>query len=838
MAWRLAQRALRSGLTGFRIFFASIVLGVMAIATVGQLSTAFLTGLDEQGRVLLGGDVAVNLVHREVDAAERAFLDKSGAVSQISTMRAMAVAMRGEMRAERQLVELKAVDAAYPLTGAVELSQNITLQTALACGGDVCGAVVERGLLARLQVDIGDRLRIGAQDFVIRAVLAAEPDRISGGFSLGPRAMISGAALARTGLIQPGSLIDYSYRLVLRDGMTPEAFRKAAEAGFADAGWAIRDRSRAAPGTSNFIAQIGMFLTLVGLTVLVVGGVGAGQAIEAFLDRKRGEFAVLKALGADGQIVFFAIFFQVMVIAALAVVLGLMIGAALPFLIGYGLADIMPLPAQYAIYPLPLILAALFGLFSAAGFSIPLLARAREIPPASLFRDQITPSPLHGRWIYRFAALFCALAILILAMIWAPRPLFAAQFLGGIVVALVLLRLIAEIVRRVLARLPQPKSALLRLALGNLTRPGAAMAGVVTALGLGLSLLATVTLLERSISAQVEGNLPSSAPSFFFVDIQPGDAEAFDRIVRAVPSAEDYRRTPMVRGRITSLKGVPSREAKVESGARWALNGDRGITYAATPPPGTDMAQGTWWDADYRGETLISFDAELAAGMGLKIGDRLTLNVLGREIEGRIHNLRHVNFSNGRQNFILVLSPGVIDKAPHTFLATVRVDDADEAALFRSVTDAFPNISAVQVKQAIAEVNGLLQQLSLGVRAASVLTILAGLLVLGGAIAAGQRARLYEATVLKVLGATRRRIAAITAVEFGLLGVVTGCLALLIGTLAAALLTRHVFAIPFMFDAGAAMVTVLGGAVITLMMGLFGAWRALAARPARQLRNP
>ena len=277
----------------------------------------------------------------------------------------------------------------------------------------------------------------------------------------------------------------------------------------------------------------------------------------------------------------------------------------------------------------------------------------------------------------------------------------------------------------------------------------------MVALGLGLTLLATVTLLDRTISAQVKDSLPGTAPTFFFIDIQPDEIAAFDKDIARFPTASGYKSSPMIRGRITALNGVAAKDAKVASDARWALSGGRGITYAAKPPEGSDIVSGKWWPANYSGPTLISFDADLAKGMRLKLGDTITLNVLGREIEGRIANLRDVNFATGRQNFILILSPGLIDKAPHSFLASVRVEPRDEEPLYRAITDKYPNVSTVRVKDAIAQVNGLLQELGDGVRAASLITILAGLFVLAGAIAAGQRARLYDSTVLKVLGATR-----------------------------------------------------------------------------------
>jgi putative ABC transport system permease protein len=425
-----------------------------------------------------------------------------------------------------------------------------------------------------------------------------------------------------------------------------------------------------------------------------------------------------------------------------------------------------------------------------------------------------------------------------LALMLAPSPLFAAEFLGGVAAGLVALRLIAEALRAALRQLPRPRSPGLRLALANMTRPGSATTGVVTALGLGLTLLATVSLLDHTIAAQVKDRLPGTAPSFFFVDIQPDETARFDKTINSFSSAQDYKRTPMIRGRIVSIKGVAAKDAPIAPEAKWAVNGDRGITYAATPPEGTVITQGQWWPGSYIGPTQISFDQSLAEGMGLKLGDTLTLNVLGREIEGRITSFRKVDFTTGNQNFIIVMSPGLIDHAPHSFLATVRVAPKDEEKLYRVVTDAFPNISTVRVRDAIAQVNGLLQQLSDGMRAASLLTILSGLLVLAGAIAAGSRSRLYDATVLKVLGATRARIASVYVIEYGALGLLTGVLALAVGTFAASLICRQVLEVPLDFDASVAALTVLGGGAATLLFGLAGAWTALSARPAAQLRSP
>ena len=830
---------MRGGIKGFRIFFLCLLLGTAAIAGVESLSDAFLTGLRDSGQTFLGGDVAVNLVHRPATKAERDFLDRYGRVSTTVSMRAMAYALRDGKQAERELVELKAVNSTWPLFGAPGFTPAQSLSDVIACEDDgVCGAAAEQTLLDRLHLRRGDLIRLGNATLRIIAVLDREPDRISTGFSLGPHILVSDKALPGTGLVQPGSLIDYTYRVAFTHGASIEGFKADAAQSFPDGGWEIRDRTDAAPGIRRFVEQVAMFLTLVGLTALGIGGVGASEAVSAFLDRKRFDIAILKSLGADGRLVFLTFFLQVMAITAMALLLGLIVGASAPFAVAWLYKDSLPLPPALGIYLGPLLMAAGFGLLSAIAFAVPPLGRARAIPPASLLRDTVAPQKRRpGLRATMLVAGGAALAIALLLLVLSPSPLYAGEFLGGAIALLALLRLFAEGLMRLLRRVPRPRSPLLRLALGDLTRPGAATGGVITALGLGLTLLTTVTLLDRTMATEVNDALPSRAPSFFFVDILSADIAAFDKTIASFHSEADYQRTPMIRGRITSLNGVPSADAKISADAKWVLNGDRGITYAAMPPPGTHITLGDWWPAGYSGPTLISLDQSVADGANLKIGDAMTLNVLGREIPARIANLRKVDFTTGGQNFVLVLSPGLIDKAPHSFLATVRVDPREENAMYRTVTDRFPNVSTVRVKDAIAEVDTLLQQLSQGIRAASLVTILAGLLVLAGTIAAGARTRLYDATILKVVGATRPQIALVYIFEYGFLGLATGVLALAAGTLAASLVAAHILDVAFVFDAQAALWTVVGGGAATLVFGLAGALAALNARPAATLRN-
>jgi putative ABC transport system permease protein len=836
LAFTYASRELRSGLSGFRIFLAALTLGVAAIAGVGSLGQAFLTGLAEQGRTLLGGDIRMQRQYRPADESERAFMAGFGRVTELATLRSMASDSRNlETRA---LIEIKAVDALYPLVGQMLLAPSMPLGAALDCNA-TCGAAVEDALLIRLGLKTGDAIRIGDAEFKVRARIVSEPDRIVGGFTLGPRVLLSHDGLTRAGLIVEGSLINYTYKIAFAGPTTVEEFRTAEEQAMPGSQWELSDHRNAIPAVTRFVNQATMFLTLIALTALIVGAVGAGQAVEAFLERRSETIATLKAIGAEGGQIFLIYLVQIMAVACIGLVFGLLIGAALPFAVEHFFGDSIPAPARYAVYTAPLLIAAVFGLLAAAGFAIPPLARAREIAPAGLFRDLVSPASVRGRTVYRVAALVIFAAIAALSILLSPYPEFSLGFLVGMAGVLVFLRFASVLIRKTIAKLPRQKSQVMRLALANLVRPGAPSSAIIVALGLGLTLLATVALLDASVRAEVEDQLPERAPTFFFVDIQKDQVELFQAELERFSSARDFTATPMLRGRIVKLKGVPVEQAEIAADSRWAVNGDRGVTYARKPPENTRVVAGpAWWPADYDGPPLLSFDADLARGMGLKVGDMLTLNILGRDIDAKIFNLRDLDFRTGGINFLNILSPGIIDKAPHSFLATVRADPSEEEAMFAAISRAFPNVTIVRVKETLARVGEMLAALARGVSIASLVTILSGVLVLAGAIAAGHRARLYDAVVLKVLGATRSQLGAVYAIEYGLLGALAGLAALAAGTAAAWAVATFVLDIEFSFAARALALTVIGGAVGTLALGLVGGFAALSAKPAQRLRNP
>lgn len=834
LSLRFSLRELRGGLRGFRLFVACLSLGVAVIAGIGTLSASIVTGLERDGRSLLGGDLEFRLTHRAATPEERDFLQRQGAISETVQMRAMAHALRSD---ERTLIELKAADPAYPLYGRIELEQPGRLDDLLAMKDGLPGAAVDPQTLIRLDAKPGDRLAIGDAEFEIRAVIAREPDRATEGLTLGPRVLIALDALEATRLVQPGTLAYWHYRVKLRPELTAPQVQAVAQKDYAASGWRIRDWKEGSPGVRRFLDRAALFLVLVGLTALLIGGVGVANAVHAHLDGKTPTIATLKSLGATTGLIFRVYLWQTLLLAAFGIALGLIAGAAIPNLAAGALENILPLPLVPGLYWQPLALAAAYGLLVALAFTIWPLARAADIRPAALYRDLVAPGSRFPRPVYVAATLVLFVILAALAVLGAEEKRFALAFVISAMVAFVLFRLIAAGVAAVARRIRPPRAVRLKLALASLHRPGAATAALLLSLGVSLTLLVAIALVESNLHAQVEERLPDEAPAFFFVDIQPSQMDEFRAVVNAVPGVRDLETVPNLRGRIASVKGVPAEQVQVSAEQRWVLQGDRGLTYARTLPDGSTLLQGQWWQPDYSGPPLISIEERAARGLGVGIGDRLTVNVLGRDIEAEIASIRRLDWSSFGINFVLVFSPGLLERAPHTFLATVKALPAAEIALFRTVTQRFPGISVVRMKDVLTELNAIVQKLGSAVRGAAGVTLLAGLIVLAGALAAEHRRRLKEGAILKALGATRRDIIIAHLIEYGSVGLVGAILAFGLGWLAAWAMVTLMMNASFYFAPAVAAVTALGGVAATLALGLAGAWQALAAKPAPLLRS-
>lgn len=831
LATRFARRELRGGLQGFRIFIACLALGVAAIAAVGTVRTSIEAGLAREGAALLGGDAELELTYRFASQDERAWMEANALrVSEIADFRSMAVV--GDARG---LTQVKAVDEFYPLIGEVGLEPALSIADALAEQSVLPGAVMERILIDRLGIEIGDVFKLGTQEFRLTATLTNEPDSAGGGFGLGPRVIVLKDALEASGLLEAGTLFSSRYRLKLPEVADLDALNAKADANFAQSGLRWRDARNGAPGVAQFVERLGAFLVLVGLSGLAVGGVGVSAAVNSYLKGKTSVIATLRTLGAERAVIFQTYFIQIGVLSLFGIAIGLLIGAIAPLALAPLITERLPIPAAFAIYPKPLLEAALYGILTALIFTTWPLSRTENIRAATLFRDAGQSGARLPAFRYVLATAVLVAALLAMAS-WFSGTIFLTFWTaGGIFAALIMLVLAAHLVRFIAKRIAKWTRGRpsMRWALGAISGPREEAVSVVLSLGLGLSVLAAVGQIDGNLRGAIARDLPGVAPSYFFVDIQKNQMAGYLERLNSDPAVSRIDSAPMLRGIITKINDQPAEDI---AGDHWVLEGDRGLTYSTEIPDNTRLLAGTWWEADYAGPPLVSFAEEEAEEMGLKLGDELTVNILGRDITATISSFREVDFSTAGIGFIMSMNPSALSGAPHSFISTVYATPESEARILRDLNTAFPNITAIRVGDAIERVSSVLAGLAAAVSYGAAATLLTGFLVLIGASAAGEQARTFEAAILRTLGATRRSILISFALRAAILGGAAGLVALGAGILGGWAVSTFIMETSYEVIWSNAVAIILGGIFATLLSGMAFAWRPLTARPAQILR--
>lgn len=829
LSLRLALRELRGGISGFYIFVACIALGATAIAAVGTLSAAIQYAIAREGRVLLGGDLQASLIHRQATPDQVQSFESLGTVSTIATLRSMA---RLPDNSSQALVQIKAVDNAYPLFGEMELEDGKTLADIRK--PDM--VAVERGLLEQLGVGVGDRIQLGNETVTIAAIIAKEPDRLTAGISLGPRIMMSIETLERTELSQPGSLIRWRYRIRAADGVD---LRKEALEPLSEAGFRVRDHTDPSPNISNQVNRLSEFLTLVGLTALLTGGIGVANSVNAFIERKRKVIAAYKALGASGGLITRSFLIQVIIVALIGIMIGLTLGSMLPFIALSFFSGSLPLDLEFGLYPKPLILATAYGLLIALIFILWPLGRARQIRAGELMREEIERPLRFPPFAFAAGSITSAAILTLMAIFMSQTPYIAAIAIGAVAGTFIVFAALGYGFQKLAGTIPRPRRPELALALSSIAGPAGLTRTVTLSLGAGLTLLTAIAVTNSSMTNELQTQMPDRAPSHFFLGINKSDFDSFSNLVAKTAPGSELDSAPMLRGKIVSLNGVPSSELNPPEEGRWVLNGDRGLTFSEKLPEDSKIVDGEWWPENYTGEPLVSFEDKLGQALGLKIGDTITFNVLGRNITARLANFRTVKWKSLNINFVMIFSPNTLEAAPYNMLATLNWPSSDpegEVAVVRAVAQQFPTVTAIRVRDAIENVNAILGQIFAAIRAAGTLTLLSGVLVLAGALSTARAKRIYEAVILKVLGATRRRILLMHLAEYLILGLTTAAVAAAAGTLLAYLLLTGVLDISFTAPPSVLLQAAGLSTIFMVGFGIFGTARVLNMKSVPYLR--
>ena len=826
---------MRGSLKRFRIYIACLVLGVGSIAIISSISQAIVNGLSKDGQNLLGGDVALSLAQRIISETQHGWLSQWGAVSNIVTMRSMARTKTGK----RTLISVKAVDKMYPLYGNVTLTPNIPLTSLFEYHNGAWGAAVQPNILSRLGVEVGDQINIGQTAFQIRAILKNEPDPINGvrAITLGPRILISTQGLDATALIKKGAQITYEYRLRLYTESNLEDFKKELIRLYPDAGWRIRYRTGATVGIERFISRTTHFMTLVALTALLIGGVGIGNSAQSYLKSKTEMIAILKCLGAENRLLLMIFFLQLLIMASIGTFLGLTVGAFLPFFLGATLSEIISVPLVVSIYPSALIVAGAFGILTATIFSLWPLTLACKTKAGTLFRALGTT--FEARLDRNSVGLLAILITVLIALTitTTEHKQMAVWFIFGSGATFAVFYLAGKLFMWVSGKLANNTSVTIRLASANLCRPGAQTKNVVLSIGMGLTVMVAVAVVEINITKQLETSLPEQAPDYYFIDIQTNQVETFDHTVKKVEGFLELDRVPILRGRIMKVNGVNANEVKIASDKSWVLRNDRGITWSRRPPSGTEIVSGKWWAPNYEGPPLVSLDVGAATAMGLTVGDTLTVDILGRPIIAKISSLRRIDWSNLGINFVMIFSPGLIENAPQTHIATVKIDRKTAVDLENIVTNRFRNVTAVKVRDVLDQVTFVIEKVAKLIRIVAMITLFSGILVLGGAIATSGRQRIYDAVVMKVFGARRKQVISVFAMEYGLVAGATGVISALIGSATGWSIITLVMKTSWIPASAAVALAVAVVSLFVVFFGLAGTWHTLNSKSGPVLRN-
>jgi putative ABC transport system permease protein len=833
-AWTIARRDLSARFRGLRLLLVCLFLGVGAIAAIGTLTGSIERELGSRGREILGGDVELKVWQRGFSTDENAALARLGTVSQGQRMQAIA-----SKDTNSAPVALKAVDRAWPLYG------KLALVDGRRVGAPPAGSVwIAKGTAARLGVGRGARIDLGGVPVTVGGVIASDPEQMSEGFALGDTAIAPLDLPARAGLTTPGAM----YRSVVRvrfaeSARDPDPVVDALKARFGDTAFEVRTRKAASPSTERFVVRMGEFLVLVGLAALVIAGIGIGGGVSSYLEARRTSIATLKVLGATSGDIARIYLLQVGAAALAGSLAGLAAGVLVTPLLAGALQSLLPVETGFTVSPAALATAGAYGLLVALVFAAPPLVRARGWPAMALMRSRVSPLATDRKALAIPVGLGLA-AIVALALANAAQPLVTLGFLGGSAAMLGLLALIGVAIRRLAARLPRPRGPMLRAGLANLHRPGAQTGALVTALGFGLSAFVLIAAVQTSLDANIRKTVPDRAPDFFVLDVpraQAGDFRA--AVTQTVPGAK-VKLVPNLRGRIVAY-GPKGHMTKVSSLGKdlpdgaWALKGERGLTYSVGVPEGSTVTAGRWWpEISWTNEPLVSLDETLAGAIGVKVGDYVTVNVLGVERSARIAALRRIDWDSLGFNYVLVFSPDALADVPHNLAATIEVPPGKATAgLLPRLVRAFPSSSVIETGSLLRDARALLDQMSTAILAASSVAVLAGLAVLLGAIAAARASRTYDTVILRVLGASRRQLLVLQMAEYGLIAGVLAVVALAAGSAMAWAVVVKLFEFAWMPDWPRVLAVLAAGLVLILGFALGGSLPLLRAKPARALRE-
>jgi putative ABC transport system permease protein len=843
---------LKGDLRRFGVLLACLALGTCTIAAVGSVGAALQDAIVRDATKLMGGDIEISRSDRRATADERAFFETLGGVAEEDDSNGRATA--GDNSA---FLDIVAVDGDYPLVGSVDspqLPNGEKPADLLAPRDGVWGAIVNPIILDRLGIGIGGRFSIGATQYEARGTLGSLPDGAARGFHLGLTALISVDALTATPDARPplpGMLTQYRYKIVLKNLVADNALEayaagaKAVADHFNDPQWVTRNPKQAAGDLARYYDVFTEFLLIVGLSALLVGGVGVSNAVSAYIIERQRSIATMRSLGATGSRIMVHFLVQLGILSLIGIVVGVVLGAVSTALALPVLGRILAVDLPPAVYPVALLTAVGFGMLVAFGFSYVPILRAQKLKPAMLFRS-VGGAMEQLRWgeIVKPKALLpllvTAALIYVLALSTTNNLALVNWYTGGVVGAFLLLRLAGFLLQLLLRQIPPLPSTSIRNALKAVYRPGSPAPVVILSLGLGLAMLLLIVLVDNNTRNQLQGEVARDAPTYLATDLFPDEVDELTQIAKTNKDFAKFVPAPMFRGKVLSINGVPSGQIKTTEEGSFLLGGatnkDIPMTWAGDLPAQSTVVAGQWWGKDYSGPPLVSLRSTTVASLGLKIGDKLEFDLYNQKITATLANIRDFQWQSG-MNFMVTFSPHALDGLPGSFMGGVYAAPGATIPVGRLLAQQYPDLTFIPIGDALSQAADILDQLSTAVDIVGGLAVINGLLVLAGTMAAGRAQREADAVINKVLGATRGDVIKAFVLEYSILGAFAAAIAAVLGVIGAWAITIYALQVGYGIDIPLIIAVIILTVMLTIATGAATTWGALSTKPAQYLRT-
>ncbi len=822
-AMRSFGRELRSG--EVLVLLAAVSLAVAALTAVGFLTDRIGKAVARQANEVLAADLRLRSAEPIPDEWRTLAAEYELATS--DTLSFPTVVFGAESSA---LASLKAVDDAYPLRGAMRISDGLFTEQreveTIPAPGELWA---DAALLARLDASVGDTLAIGELDLRVSAVLTYRPDQSIGFASLAPSFVMNIADVPASGLIAEGSRVGYALLVAGADAAVSE-FNAAIQDRLPDE---IRTRSAEESSERAYAAadRAQRFLSLTAVISLLLSAVAIAMSARRFAHRRMDTVALMKSLGATQNFVIVVSVLQLLALGFIGVIVGSIGGFLAESALTVVLADLiqgdLPDPGMK-----PVLLASGSAIVLLVGFALPSLLQLKDTPPLRVLRHDAEP-PTPSRLLVAGLSLAAVTALLYNSV---GDPQMLAILLGGIVVISAALYIVGRVLVATMGRFRSGVGVAWRYGLANVARRGRASAVQVVAFGLGITVLLLLTLVRTDLLEGWRQTLDEDAPNHFMINIQPDERESIAGIfeAEAIPVP---RLDPLVRARMTTINGASVKERQYpDEGGQWFANREQNLSFAAELSDSNEIIDGDWWAPGYSGPALVSVEEEVAMETGLEIGDVLEFTVAGQTVEATIASVRKVNWDSFQPNFFLVLSPGALDGFPTSYISSLRVP-TEQKTVFAGLVRKHPSVSVIDLDSIISQVRGIIEKASLAVQAVFVFTILAGIAVLFAAVQSTIDERRFESAMLRALGARKRIVFSGVMAEFAALGLAAGFLAAAGASVLAAIVAIELFELPYQFSPMLWLAGLGAGVAIVCFSGYFAARGAINAAPVDVLRG-